>query len=229
MLDFIFPRFCLHCHDLLHSKEKILCIKCQKLLTYIDVQNRCRHCFLPLGCNCRYHLYPLHSIRSAFEYENVAKSMVKQLKYRGSYYLAKSMGALMARFYIEQESKMPDLVTSIPMPVLRYLSRGYNQSELLAKEVAKILQRPFASLLKASLYTPPKAAMNRLERKEENYFYTLKNNKLSIENKVILIIDDVATSGNTLRAAALSLKELDPKQVLSLTFCRTDYQIPLSS
>jgi ComF family protein len=128
----------------------------------------------------------------------------------------------MVAFYLLEKRPLPDLITTIPLPLLRKLERGYNQSELLAQEVATFLKRPYHSLLKTYWYNPPSATLSAEERqKRENPFF-IKRRPANITQKTVLLIDDVITTGATLQNAALALQELNPLKLYALSFCRSE-------
>ena len=96
-----------------------------------------------------------------------------------------------------------DIITTVPISKKRQKKRGYNQTELIAKELCKILSK---RLNKNIIYkikdNTPQSMLNKKQR-EENIkgVYTVKNIK-SILNKKILIIDDIYTTGNTVNECA---------------------------
>ena len=107
--------------------------------------------------------------------------------------------------------KMPfDLVTSVPVSPKRYRERGYNQSELIAKYIAKELGLPYRSLLGRNNgdHQMGNDKKTRFEQ-VKGAFYAQK----SIDKVRILIIDDVVTTGATLDACARELKAGGAKNV----------------
>ncbi len=124
--------------------------------------------------------------------------------------------------FTELKWPTPDLITYVPTSFRRYIERGYNQSELLAKALADLLQLPVVSLLKKTESTISQTYLNKALRKDMMPdIFALKQTE-SIEDKILLLIDDVSTTGTTLQAATQALQEGYPKSIYGLTVCHTD-------
>lgn len=108
----------------------------------------------------------------------------------------------------------PDLVTFIPIGLVRWYQRGYNQSELIAGEVAKQLGLPLVPLLKKRRFVRKQSAQQgKAARKQnvKNAFAPLPGNDLI--GKSVLLIDDIITTGATLAAAADTLRKMGASRV----------------
>lgn len=150
-----------------------------------------------------------------------AKSLVHEFKYQDHPLLAKGLAAFLFLQFNELKWPLPDLVTYVPQSRLRWLERGYNQSKLLAQELAIYLDRPSAELLKKNENTLSQASQKKEARNQMDlYAFSLKS-KAVIEDKIILLIDDVYTTGTTLDRCAYALQEGLPKRIYALTFCYT--------
>jgi len=160
-------------------------------------------------------------VASCFDYMGPIETVVQEFKYNDSPYLAKSLGAFLFLQFTALQWPKPDYITFIPHTVLRKIKRGYNQSELLAKELSKYLERPVVPFLKKE---GAHLQQTKLERKgREELRSTLFSSKLgtTIEDKVILLIDDVLTTGTTLMRAGEILQSGYPKRLYALTLCRS--------
>jgi predicted amidophosphoribosyltransferase len=106
------------------------------------------------------------------------------------------------------------------MDLLKRLDRGYNQSVLLAEPFAKMINRPVMSVLKRSKGSFSQAGLNYEQRLKlaPEAFYAVDTELL--RDKTVLLIDDVMTTGSTLRCCAEALYKLHPKSVYALTVCR---------
>lgn len=104
--------------------------------------------------------------------------------------------------------KKYDIILIVPINKKREKERGYNQSELIAKEISKII---LAKIEKHILYkiknTKPQSTLNKQQREENAKGAYIAKNTLKIENKKILIIDDIYTTGNTVNECAKMLIE----------------------
>lgn len=126
----------------------------------------------------------------------------------------------MAYQFLQLEWPKPDLIVPIPLTFTHQLSRGYNQSLLLAEELGKILDIPVKSILKRKFGDYSQAGLSFKQRVAlaENTF-SLKD-KNSIQDLTILLIDDVVTTGTTLKLAAEALQEGFPSHIYGMTLCK---------
>lgn len=104
--------------------------------------------------------------------------------------------------------KKYDIILVVPISKKREKERGYNQSELIAKEISKIIS---AKIVKNVLYkiknTQPQSTLNKRQREQNAKGAYIAKNISQIENKKILIIDDIYTTGNTVNQCARMLTE----------------------
>jgi len=118
--------------------------------------------------------------------------------------------------------KLPELIIPIPQSLPSYLARGYNQSELLARQLGKILQRPCRNILRRPVDTYPQTQLTKKQREKHAGTTILLKRKPSLEGKTVLLIDDVMTTGKTLEEAAMALMPLNPQNIYALTLCHSD-------
>lgn len=143
------------------------------------------------------------------DYSAKLERAIKALKFHNSHRLSKLFAKELAK-EIEKGKWQIDIVCPIPLHWSRYLERGYNQSGLVAKDLAKELNIEFSKLLIRSKKTKQQAKLTRLERKNNliDAFY-LKN--INIRNKRIILLDDVITSGATIESAVNILNSAGAK------------------
>lgn len=142
------------------------------------------------------------------------------MKYGDQPHLAKGAGAFLAMQFIQLQWPIPDLVIPVPMSFTHWFDRGYNQSELLARQFAQIIGVPCQNGLKRHSGDYSQAGLTLTQRKELNSErFCLRENQ-NLTDKTILLVDDVMTSGSTLRKCAEVLFEMYPQSIYALTFCR---------
>nr|QGT50790.1 hypothetical protein Elusimicrob2101_0530 [uncultured Elusimicrobia bacterium] len=148
--------------------------------------------------------------------------MVHALKYGGADYLAKEMGKLMAvRFCTYPELAEAETVMPVPLFPKRLRKRGYNQSELLAVSLA--CETGLACDVCSLVRTRDTVSQTTLGRKGRLSNMTgafVCKNPSAVKGKVILLVDDVATTGATLEGCAAALKAAGAKKVFAYTFAR---------
>ena len=114
-----------------------------------------------------------------------------------------------------------DLITCIPQNSHTLHHRGYNQSELIAKELSKLINVPFLKTLHRTNDGARQATLNRAQRKENvKKCYTATNK--TFNNETILLVDDVYTTGETANYCAKLLKGMGAKEVfLAISMIRS--------
>lgn len=146
---------------------------------------------------------------SVVMYNEFAQEVIARYKYRGDYVLAYAFAAIMKK----KLNAIPfDVLVPIPLSDVRLVERGFNQSEALiiacGYKVSKLLTR---------IHTEKQSKKSRSERIHLPQVFQIEE---LIPNQRILLIDDIYTTGSTLRHAAKLLKEAGADSVCSLTFAR---------
>ncbi len=129
--------------------------------------------------------------------------MLHRLKYRGQRQLSRPLGHWLGRALLETGWTL-DRVAFIPMHPRKIAERGYNQSELLARRVAKVLGLPLVPALRKVKETPSQTGLSRRERHKnaDGAFALLSPLPLS---GTVLLVDDIYTTGATMKEAAAVL------------------------
>lgn len=162
----------------------------------------------------------MEGMAAACDFEGPPASLLKKMKYSNMPYLSKGAASYMTAQFCTLDWPIPDLIVPVPISWMRLMQRGYNQSLLLAEEVGAILQKPVCEALKRRCGGYSQAGLNREQRKslESEIFYCKK--RIKIEDKVILLVDDVITTGATMRRCAEALQSHHPKSIYAISFCR---------
>lgn len=227
-LDLIYPPLCLHCRESLDAEFSLFCHTCLKLLALIDPACRCPYCFTSEiniekdnSCSeCRQKPQIMRRIAAAFDYEGPAATLVKQLKYGGKPYLAEGAGAFLTAQFVRLEWPLPDYIIPMPMAPLRKFDRGYNQSQLIADVLGKLLNKPVLNILKRASGDFSQAGLSHKQRLQlSEHAITLKPNH-QLRDTCLLLIDDVMTTGSTLQRCASALAGGYPDSIYGLTVCR---------
>ncbi len=218
----LFPACCIHCKADLPQSLNLMCQACLEMLELIDPTTRCPLCFSEC-CNCSKAARPSYSrLGCCFEYEGPQKSLLVALKYRDMPYLAKSLASFLFLQHQSLEWQLPDVITYIPQSFLRASTRGYNQSALLAINLSKLMQVPVNSLLKRTCFSLSQTHLTKEERRLLSAdIFSCKAND-NFQNKHILLIDDVLTTGTTIEHASHALAALNPKTIDVLCLMRTE-------
>lgn len=222
-IDFIFPPLCLHCEKLLDNGNHLFCRGCAGFFELIDPTTRCLFCFAEnegrapcLEClkKKRWHL----KLAAACDYLGAVGSLVKGIKYGRMPYLVKTASAFMAAQFERLQWPQPDLIIPVPR---REWFQGENHAHLLAKSLACRLQVPCVTIIRRRVgdFSQARLSREQRERLQSSSFYLKR--RVQIEDKILLIVDDVITTGTTLRHCADALASGFPSKVFALSLART--------
>ncbi len=160
----------------------------------------------------------LETSRSYCLYDDLCSKILKEFKYNGHFRISTIIAKKM-RTLINLNA---DFIVPVPAPVTTLLARGYNQSALLAKRLADILTIPYLSPLKS--IKKHRQVGQTFKQRQENIKGTIlpkKGFKKFVNGKVIIVIDDVFTTGSTLEEVSKILKFMGAKDVFCFTFAIT--------
>jgi ComF family protein len=156
---------------------------------------------------------------SAFPFEGKARHWIHEFKYRGGLHLAPFLAESLADAWRTYGGKEPlDGIVPVPLHWFRRLTRGYNQTDILASLLAKRLGIPKIPCLRRTRRTRQQAKMNREERQRNvRHAFVCKTNPTG---QRLLLLDDVFTTGSTLKAAVEALLAGKATAVSVLTVAR---------
>jgi len=171
--------------------------------------------------------YGLDGLFAAVEYRTVIKKAVYKYKYEPYIYsLSGILSRLMHEFYIQNEALQNILsassnvwITCVPLHENRLKIRGYNQSAMLGKILSEKMNLPFNSkIIKRVRDTIPQFKLSKEERIKNiaDAFQLNSRYKGKMRGKTILLVDDVFTSGSTMRECGKLLKKSGAKAVYGL-------------
>lgn len=230
ILDFVFPKRCVSCKKMgdyicsncfsyLSFNEKAICLVCNRASI-----NELTH----PGCKGKYRI---DGSFSAIVYNPIAKKLIYRFKYKP--FLLDLQSLLSELFYeaiiqnelimkaIEQSSHEAIALVPVPLHSSKLRKRGYNQAEVLAKGLSQRLKIPFENALVRVKNTKSQFKLGQQERKDNiKNAFELKPNYLVSRYPVILLIDDILTSGSTLSEASKVLKKAGARKVFGLTLAR---------
>ena len=245
----VYPTACSLCHkELIEATRTDICREC-----WAELQPwggaACAHCGLPfaseraLDCNvalcpeCRAGQFEFDGARSYALYGGKLRSAILQLKFRRRERLGKRLGELLAFTWealgLLAEDPAPAIVP-VPLHQSRKRERGFNQAELLARglsrKIGKICgtsgPRVETHWVHRVRPTLPQTGLSIPQRKENVHGVFAVTRPERLLGRVVVLVDDVMTTGATLSACASSLKKAGALRVIGLTLARATPQFP---
>jgi ComF family protein len=212
--------FCKACIVVLQQKlSRPLCAKCGRSVA----PNFMEAAVSPQLCHlCRREVYDFDLARSFGAYTPAMARAILLLKYGEITPLGGWFAHLLAQV-IEQEGDAleADAVVPVPLHAVRRRERGYNQADLIARPLARLLGLPFRSyLLVRTRPRPDKLRLTRRERWETVRGVYAARQGAKVDKLRVLLVDDVLTTGATLDACSRALRKAGAARVLGLTVAR---------
>lgn len=232
LLDSIYPRACAHCDVPLSDERSDLpyCSGCWGTIRPLTGPH-CPVCATPFSspsalshspehhcAECREDLPAFSLAFTPYAYEGILADAIQRFKYQRQTSLAAPLaGLIMERLTIVQF----DRVTAIPLHPTRLRMREFNQSLLLAQRIARLIQVPLLiDALNRSRDTLPQVGLSRKERERNVRRAFHLSDPTPIKGRRILLIDDVYTTGATLREGAEILLKGGAKEVIVAAVAR---------
>ncbi len=197
MLNILFPKFCATCTNVLISQEELLCSYCLSELPLTHFHQFNDHTMYDKF----YGLLPIHQATALLYFikKGITQKLLHKLKYEGQ----QNIGSYFGNWLGSELKQIPSYqniqaVVPVPLHKKRLRTRGYNQVERFAQELAKHLQAEYCdeSLLKISA-AKSQVTLGRWARFRTNEVFKLGNTD-RIKNKHVLLVDDIITTGATL-------------------------------
>jgi ComF family protein len=227
LLEFLYPSSCLNCNRYIDHPGELICEECWHKATVMPLVI-CAACgqLMPDGAGCINCLSPQKPL-PAFtlgHYLDPLKNIIHQMKYHGYRKLSRELGErLVGQYRSVLESFDADLIVPIPLDYFREWKRGFNQAALLSDIIGERLNLPVVEqLLRKVRRTKDQTKLDPVER-EENMRGAFRADSEKLAGKRILLVDDVVTTGATLREARRALDEAGAEAVLALTVAAAGY------
>ena len=225
LIDLFFPKFCLCCGYV----GVYLCLSCQNKLKPIE-QDVCLYCKKPSlfglthpGCQKKLNVDGLLIL---YYYSPILKKIIKNIKYRLAvqvwqefYRIIKPEAIEKLGFYKKLSSDF--IIQPIPLTKNKYNERGFNQAKIISVFFQKFINYPIVDLLARKKETLAQAQLGSLKKRYQNVrgvFQVI--DKKYFNNKKVILVDDVVTTGSTVAEAAQILKEAGAKKVYVLALAK---------
>ena len=205
--NLFFPQLCVMCNNKLLAQEKIICLAC--------------HCKLPKTNNFNEPDNVLEKLMAGripferiaafciFSKKGTIAPLIHHLKYRNRDDIGIFLGEMYGKELLGSEFLQPiDLLVPVPLHRKKKKQRGYNQAEIIAKGLSKATSIPISTdNLIRTIHNPTQTKFDKTRRWENvKDIFDVKNPE-EFENKHILLVDDVITTGSTLEGCGVALQK----------------------
>ena len=220
-VDLLFPKRCVGCD----KEGTFLCGTCQEELPRLEPPF-CFLCAQPgrlmmrLCRRCWERPLEIDGIRAPYQMESAIREAVHALKYQNVRALAPMLGQLLADFMADN-ALSADVLVPVPLHPRRERSRGFNQAMLLARGTGKASGLLVAgNALRRLRPTPSQARSAREDERWANVAGAFEAEAALVQGRRVLLVDDVCTTGATLEACSIALKQAGATSVWGLTLAR---------
>ena len=216
ILELLAPHICMQCG----LEGQLLCASCAKSLP--RARQFCFRCHTPISdrslvCTSCARKTPLTAILCDVSYEGAAQSLIRVVKYEN----ARAGCQTIARLMSTSLTPLPDhcVVVSVPTTNQRRRMRGYDQAELIARELSHLTSLPFLRLLDRTGTNHQVGANRRSRLTQVKGCFTVLPHKTLPQS--VVLVDDVLTTGATLEEAARTLRRVGVGAVYATVFACT--------
>lgn len=203
LLDLFFPQVCSVCGKL---NNKGLCIKCKNKIEKLAIFQMTKE-------NLKEGYF--QELIAIFPYEGIIRQLLLTYKFHEkSYMYVCFVNFILKNKKIFEKLQSYDTIVPVPISKKRMKERGYNQSLLIARKISRELNISLqANCLVKTRNIIEQSKLNKEQRKENiQNVYELKNGEI-LNNKRILLIDDIYTTGSTANECAKILQHAKPKKI----------------
>ena len=234
MAELLFPRQCPVCQEVLPvlgteivtKKNAYLCRECYEILPFVG-EITCYQCGKTLSdeeaeyCqDCSENNHSFKKNVAILEYKGQARACMAALKYKNRRDYAEFFAEELVRRYGDEITNWGiEAILPVPVHARKRRVRGYNQAEILAKEIGRRMKLPvYSGLLVRTKYTKPQKNLTGLERGNN-----VKNAFLVTEDRVklkkVMMVDDIYTSGATIDECSVTLQQHGVEKVYAACIC----------
>lgn len=224
ILDFFMPRLCASCGDRLTISDHGICMKCNWHLprTYFWLNPKDNEMAQRFWA-----IIPIENAAALFYYRSHSpeSKIILEIKYNGKWNVAQDMGRIIANEFRDYGFfDGIDLIVPIPITKRRMRQRGYNQSLEIAKGISALTGLPvICNAVKRINFSDSQTRKSGMERKENVKDAFRLVSSLEIDDRHVLIIDDVVTTGSTILSCAEELLKGGVKKISVLSIGYTKH------
>ncbi len=220
-LHLFFPHNCEGCGSDIIQEDHLLCLQCQVKLPETN--------FLAVAANPIENIFygrlSIHAAGSAYYFTkgSLIQQLVVELKYKNNHqvglYLGKKLG-----FMLQQTDRFETVDYIIPLPLnpKKQQKRGYNQAEIICNGISRVWNRPVVNdAVVRNLFTETQTQKNRINRWQNMQEVFALHKTEQLNNKHVMLVDDIITTGATLEACGTELQKIPGIKLSIVTLAYT--------
>lgn len=215
-LELIFPKYCYSCTQKLHKSQNYFCVSCNNSLPYVIQKSTSDN-------EIHQRFFNKLKVSEAFAYfyyyhKSYIGELLHDFKYQNLPQIGVYYGVAFADNIMNTSNLKYDYVIPVPMHKSKLKKRGYNQAEVIAKEISKKLNVPLLlNNVEKVKSTSSQTKLGRIDRwLNSKDVYKIE---IDLSGKTVLLVDDVITTGATLESLGNECFKSGAKQVSVAGFC----------
>jgi ComF family protein len=215
-LDFFLPRFCAGCRKKLTANEKVVCAVCFNSIKVVSEEIRLSEYSRKFSQS---KIIDDFFSFFVFEQGKVLQNIIHSMKYRNRFLIGSFLGTQAGIEFSDKLKNLNlDFICPVPLHQLKKAERGYNQAFYIAKGLSRQVKIPLnAGLIKRKKFTQTQTKMNAKEREENIKDAFFIKNKNKVRGKNFLLIDDLITTGSTVKECGRVLKDSGANKVYAFS------------
>lgn len=221
VLSVFFPKRCRYCGEVIVPQNS-LCESCENNLPVIE-KPICPLCgYSKNDCFCKSKKHYYDSVVAPFYYENAITKAIDRMKFQGKSFMCDVLAADMAKTVSEEYGDIVfDYICFIPFSNSEKREREFNHSQLIAEKISELTDIECIDAISQIYEVPSQHSLGSNERKGNVFGIYEINEPQKVNDKNILLVDDIKTTGSTLDECAKMLKLAGAQTVRCVTFAVT--------
>lgn len=201
------PPICAYCKHAVSAQADIFCQRCWMRVRAIP------SVAVPINTTT------IMSVHAVSDYQDPLKKLVLAKKWSDRV-AARALGTcIVQRTNITRMAF--DYIVPIPLHWTRFAYRGFNQAEEIARELSRATGKPVLHALRRDFRTPRQSQYDKAQRRANvHHVFSLRGDKNLVRARRIVLVDDVLTTGETMRSAASVLASAQPETIVAFVACR---------
>lgn len=210
LIDFLYPNLCLGCGSYLENQKEVICESCDNKIERTGFPI-CGICGSPLensdkcpACSAE-HIFPIYSLG---EYVDPLREIIHQFKFQHIRRASVSLGRRIVKLHGDRlRAAAPDLLVPVPLYSVRLKKRGFNQAADLVSELSRALDIPYENNAVEKVRRTTDQVRLNADSRRKNLRGVFAANHEKVKKRKIMIVDDVLTTGATVREVAETIRK----------------------